>query len=358
MSQESRVDSEWVALNAFRELLKIATKGDMSKSTYDDALELGGALYPELLGPEVSLLRRVRESETTKEYRQRARLKSQQTGQQIGPLDLLLPAIEEIEGLLKIAAESKDRGRVDQLKRRLKLFLASKDELQPTPHSENQLIFRDVEVVARSLPNLETGQGYRDFELPDANVLRVRVLHPDKAEQVTGADILYERHNPYEREASVVAVQYKIWENRTLRLSDERMKAQLKRLEAFTCNNSICDSPSEGNFRFPHCAAFLRPTDRLQRADQKLMSSGEHLPICKIEACATRTERGTPVLEYDRIRSTSLSGEAFEYLFTAGKIGSRMLSYEELTELYEKFDLTANHGHVIIHAQEFSDAWQ
>ena len=29
MSQESRVDSEWVALNAFRELLKLSTKGDL-----------------------------------------------------------------------------------------------------------------------------------------------------------------------------------------------------------------------------------------------------------------------------------------------------------------------------------------
>lgn len=28
-----RVDAEWIALSAFRELLKISTKGNMSKST-------------------------------------------------------------------------------------------------------------------------------------------------------------------------------------------------------------------------------------------------------------------------------------------------------------------------------------
>jgi hypothetical protein len=52
MNQEFRVGSEWVALRAFRELLKIATKGDMAKSTDDEALEFGGELYLDLLGRE------------------------------------------------------------------------------------------------------------------------------------------------------------------------------------------------------------------------------------------------------------------------------------------------------------------
>ena len=64
---ESRIDPEWITLNAFRDLLKIASKGDLSKSTYNEALEFGGALYPALLGRESSVLRRVRESDTTME---------------------------------------------------------------------------------------------------------------------------------------------------------------------------------------------------------------------------------------------------------------------------------------------------
>jgi len=79
VNQADRIDSEWVALNAFRELLKIATKGDGAKSTYNDALELGGQLYPDLLGPKSSLLRRERESDTTALYRQRAELHSRKT---------------------------------------------------------------------------------------------------------------------------------------------------------------------------------------------------------------------------------------------------------------------------------------
>ena len=126
MTNESRIDSEWVALNAFREMLKISTKGDLSKATYNDALEFGGALYPALLGKEFSLLRRVRESDTTKEYRQRARLKSQQRGEEVTALELLSLEVEELDGLLKIAKQNKEQGRVDQLKNRLNTLISAK----------------------------------------------------------------------------------------------------------------------------------------------------------------------------------------------------------------------------------------
>ncbi|MGL5470738.1 MAG: hypothetical protein ACRDCT_21565 [Shewanella sp.] len=72
MKDIDRLNAEWISLNAFRGLSKIASNGDMEKSTYDNALELGGSLYPELLGDDVSELKRERVSDTTKEYRQRA----------------------------------------------------------------------------------------------------------------------------------------------------------------------------------------------------------------------------------------------------------------------------------------------
>lgn len=354
---ESRIDPEWITLNAFRDLLKIASKGDLSKSTYNEALEFGGALYPALLGRESSVLRRVRESDTTMEYRQRARLQSRQKESQVTPIELLLPEIAGLEELLSVAAQSKDRERVDQLKRRLKILQMSRDELQPQPHSEHQLIFRDAFAVARDVPTLDTGKGYRDFRLPDEGVLRVRVLHPDKPEQISGADIIYERHSPDEQAASLVAVQYKIWEKRVLHLSEPRMQGQIQRLRRFVCENELCkaDTGDSKSFRFPHCAAFLRPTDRLQRSDQHFMSSGEHLPICKIDACTTLTDNDASVLKYSAIRNTSVSGESFEYLFSAGKLGSRILTYDELTALYMKSEMLSDEEHVVIYAQEFPD---
>lgn len=356
MNESNRLDSEWVTLNAVRELMKMSTKGDMRKSTYDAAMEFGGEIQPELLGEDVSLLRRERESDTVKEYRQRARLKSRKSGIQIEPISLIQSEISEIKDLLEVAKLESSRERVDQLKRRLSILSSAEAEISRESHSENQLIFRDAYNAERNLPEMGTGKAYKSFKLPSGNVLRVRVLHPDKPEHVTGADIIYERHAPYDAEASVVVVQYKIWEERNLRLNDARMKAQLNRLENFVCKNSLCSCPEgDESYRFPYCAAFLRPTDRLQKADQKLISSGEHIPICRIASCVEKSVRGTDTLTFDSMRGTSLSYEAFEYLFNAGKIGSRMISYIELIEIYKKYEVATSDSHVVIHAQEFDD---
>lgn len=352
-AHDERVNSEWVALNAFRELLKLSTKGSVAKSTYDEALEFGGDLYPALLGHETSLLRRAKESDTARLYRQRARLKGQAEGRSIHPMELIDPEIEELEQLLAHAKATKDKGQVDQLKNRLKTLRSTKDEIAPGPHSENQLIMRDTAAFPLGLPGMETGKGYRSFRLPDGHSLRVHLLHPDKPEHVSGADVLYERHQEGSDVASLVFVQYKIWEKQTLALTDPRLHKQLTKLKAIACDSGLCTHESDGApYRFPHCAAFLRPTDKLQHANQKLISSGEHLPICRIQECTKINRFGTPVLEYKSIRSTSLSGEAFEYMFTYDKLGSRPVQYGQLGDLYEKLRISADPDHLVIHAQE------
>jgi hypothetical protein len=171
----SRFDVEWTALNAFRDLLKVASKGDTAKSTYNNALDFGGALYPELLGREASLLSRARESDTTREYRQRAELLSVREKKAISPLALVRDGIEDLKGLLSIAEQDKseDRGRVDQLKRKLNQLVGAERDLNPVAHSEHQLIFRDAYNVERAMPSLRQGRGHRDFELPDAEIERL-----------------------------------------------------------------------------------------------------------------------------------------------------------------------------------------
>lgn len=355
MDDIDRLNAEWISLNAFRGLSKIASNGDMEKSTYDNALELGGALYPELLGDDVSELKRERVSDTTKEFRQRAEYMSIRDNKIIEAVDLIKSAIIEDESLLKIAEKEKgNKNRVDQIKRKLGQLYKAKDELEPNEHSENQLIFRDAYGVERSVPSLTTGQGYRDFKLPNDKVLRLRVLHPDKIEHITGADLIYERHSPNEDSVAIVAVQYKIWEKRKLYLSDERMLDQISKMNSFLCRKGVCESNSEENdYRFPCCSAFLRPTDKLQRPDQKFLSTGEHLPICKIEQCTSKGVRGADILEYKNMKDVSLSSEMFEFLFNKGKIGSKDLSYSELEELYSKFLGDASGQRVVVYAQEF-----
>ena len=87
-------------------------------------------------------------------------------------------------------------------------------------------------------------------------------------------------------------------------LGDERLSLQLERLENFLCIAKLCEGPEGSNlYRFPHCAGFLRPTDRLQRPNQKFVSTGEHLPICKIGECSTLGPRGGKILRYQDIRN-------------------------------------------------------
>jgi len=358
LQTDYRVDAEWIALSAFRELLKISTKGSMSKSTYAEAFEFGAALYPALLGAESSILRQANESITAREYRQRARLKSQAAGTTIHPLGLLDQDISELEQLLDIAKTSKERGRVDQLRNRLKTLRRARDEIAPPPHTETSLIARDANAFPAGLPTIGSGKGYKAFQLPDGNALRVHVFHPDKPEHVSGADVLYERHDPSTDSATLVFVQYKIWEKQTLSLNDPRMQAQLAKLKSLVCDRGLCSiGKVEKPYRFPHCAAFLRPTDKLQNPDQKLISSGEHIPICRIEECAKSSRLNTPVLDFDGIRKTSLSGTAFEYLFTYNKVGSRPIPYEELEQLYERLSIIAEPGNLLVHAQEFELAF-
>jgi len=355
MDEEQRLNAEWLVLSAFRELTMLAAKGDLSKSTYDMALKLGGELYPELLGPNASLLRRERESNTVKQYRQTAHLLSLEQGQPVDPLALVQAEIAKHRGLLQFAKTKKDRPEVGQIKRHVDVLVEAERTLNPTAHTETQLIFRDAYAVKRNVPAFRTGKAYRDFALPDSNVLRIRMLHPEVPEHLTGADIIYERHSPADESASIVVIQYKIWEKKRLYLNDPRMQRQIARLKDFTCDQGVCSIPEgSSEYRFPYCAGFLRPTDKLQRADQAFLSTGEHLPICRLTGCMSRSSQGAEVLTYDRIRSTSLSAEMFEELFTKGQIGSRMLSYEELEALYEKRAIESELDTVVIHAQEFA----
>jgi len=138
-------------------------------------------------------------------------------------------------------------------------------------------------------------------------------------------------------------------------LAEPRMQIQLAKLRKFTCDSAVCEQQQGFNsYRFPCCAAFLRPTDKLQSASQAFVSSGEHIPICRIDECKSIGERGASILEYKKMRGVSLSSEMFEGLFNTGKIGSRQLDYEELTTLYEAHEVAAGQDTVVIYLQEFS----
>jgi hypothetical protein len=351
----NRLNSEWISVNALRELLKISTKGDIGKSTYDDALELGGEIYPELLGDDVSLIRRERQSGITKEYKQKAKLLSIREEKEILAIDIVKADIKDYESLIELEGKKGN----EQLVKRLGSLYKAKEELEPTKHSENQLIFRDAYNADRNLPELSMGKGTKSFHLPNNNDIKIRVLHPDKPEHITGADLIYEYHNRETDRVNLVFIQYKIWEKRKLSISDDRLQKQLERLKSFTCSKGLCkcsvqEKEEENSYRFPFCTSFLRPTDALQTADQKLISTGEHLPICQINKVKSIGPRGGEYLEYKKIKDVSLSSIHFEELFNTGKIGSKSMSISELNDFYKNSKIIDSNETVVIYARESS----
>ena len=346
---QNRLDSEWVTLNAVRELVNLATAGDPTKSTYQKALEIGAEICPEILG-ESSLLRESHVSTTVREFMQRAKLESKKSGESISPLMLVEKEIATENELLAVAEKGLA---TDRIRTRVKRLEAARVELTPVHATENQLINRDVKLFDRELPPIGDGHGYSDYKLLDGHVLRVRALHPDKAEEITGADLIYERHQPHVERAEIVMIQYKVWEGKHLYMRDPRMTAQLDRLRHMTCRQHLCERATDQNrFRFPCCCAFLRPTDRLQSADQTLRTSGEHIPVCEIERHKSSGERGAEVLRYEDVKQLSLSHIEFESLFRSGKVGSRMLSYRELAGLYREIGSLAATATVVVHARD------
>ena len=334
-----------------RELLSLVSEGGAAQSTYDKALAFGAQICPEILGKDVSVIRRYRESDTVKEFRQKAKAKSKISQTEISPLELVRAEIVDYNAMLKAGLK---REETDRLKKRLGELVRAEATLDPQHHTENQVIFRDVDKADRGIPEIDIGLGSRDFQLPDGNVLRLRVLHPDKPEHISGADVMFERHDRKNETVNIVGVQYKIWIKRQMYLNDDRMKRQLADMKTFYCDSGLCGrSDGDHEFRFPHCSAFLRPTDQLQSPDQRLISTGEHVPICQIDNVKTVGPKGGEKLVYDDIRDLSLSHGVFEGLFNTKKLGSKTLTYDELAHLYQRFGDIAEKDRLLIHAQEF-----
>src|SRR6185436_11701465 len=100
------------------------------------------------------------------------------------------------------------------------------------------------------------------------------------------------------------------------------------------CKDFEGHNVSSSEYRLPYCCAFLRPTDKLQNPN-KLLTTGYHLPICKID----KVKRSGPknhVVSLSDILTTAIKPHSFEELFNMEILGSRWLEKAELEELYRR----------------------
>ncbi|MGE5443708.1 MAG: hypothetical protein ACM3SR_03800 [Ignavibacteriales bacterium] len=131
----------------------------------------------------------------------------------------------------------------------------------------------------------------------------------------------------------------------------------MKKLKTSLCDTGLCkpdkNSARARAYRLPFCAGFLRPTDKLQQPDSRLISSGWHVPICVALRAVEDTGLGNKKIGGKKIRSESVTHKVFEEIFNSGMLGSRWLKYEEVEDLYRNHKLFESSEKVIIHAQEF-----
>lgn len=355
-SYRQRLDTEWTLLNAIREMLGVALKGEITP-TYAQSIAIGKSIAPQIFDTEASLLGKSKEPALAREYRQRAEASSQLEGESINPLQLIDEDIEYYGRLLTTSGER------DLIQRKLDAIRDVRILFTNKKYTENQLILRDYRVERQlidSLPSVPIeGDTYREYQISKGRGMRIRLLHPDPPEHSLGADLIYEQYWDKKKLGRLTVVQYKIWNGRVLYFSQAgNLEKQLLKLRNAFCDRELC-KPFEGgsrenSYRLPYCVAFLRPTDQLQSPDSRLISSGLHVPICTILRILERqqNERGKK-LDSANFRSEALSHKVFEELFNANMLGSRWLSYEEIENLYRQHKILQPYERIVLHAQEF-----
>lgn len=192
----------------------------------------------------------------------------------------------------------------------------------------------------------------KDYELSGNRILRLRLLHPDKAERIIGSDLVYEQFDLDNQKVRFIHLQYKTWNTNTLYFTQGNIIDQVNKLDENLCKSGFCSSLDGNkyskNYRFPFCSAFLRPTSHLTKPDSSLVSTGIHIPICMVKKIQETEKK----IDKKNSAGKSIGHNIFEELFIDQHIGSRWLSFNELESFYSSKGITNELGRIRVHAQE------
>jgi len=282
-------------------------------TTYQDIMDLANRLAPNFFG-RLNLLRKSNESELAIQYRQQADMESLEKKEKVLPIDVA----KREKARWRTYLNRQDIDDRDAVIKRLRKIESVIEELEPRLYTENRLLVSRDMLVGNDLDYVSKGGHYLDIALPQNRILRLRLIHPDAPEDITGIDVLYEHHNVPLKKARIVASQYKVWEKQTLYTSQSNVEDQLEKLKCVFCDGDLCKEDSNDTdrhlYRLRYCSAFLRPTNKVQNPDTRLVSIGYHIPICRVDKLWEATNKGKK-LTYESIRNESLTQRAFEELF-------------------------------------------
>jgi hypothetical protein len=354
-SADIQKDLAFQIVVAIRDTISIAKKSD-PPPTYENAIRILHDISPELYEDVIKQLPQKNLSETAKFYQSKAELQSHIDKIQVTPAQVIQADIDELKDLLA-KSNDLDSERKSNISQRLIQLEAAKINLKPRQINENRILQRDFSKIDRidfGHQFVQSDDFKIDYQLKNDTYLRVRLLHPDKPEHVTGADLIYEQHNEESGKIRLMFLQYKIWEDGVLYFSQAgNLEAQLLKMKALLCDHGFCDKPDtlkhDLDYRFPYCSAFLRPTDKLQQTNEKLISSGIHIPIC---SALRFKQEGESKIDKKYIRHQTLTHKIFEHLFNRALIGSKWLDETEVERLYKENGIIDSDDTVKIYARE------
>lgn len=363
LSEEQKRDLAFQLVVGLRDTISIARKQDQPP-TYEHAIRLLYDISPEFYKDVIAILDSQNPTETAKRYQELSRLQTLTTGAQVEAVTLINAEIERYQSLLA-APEAARMSAADKRFTRqfLAQLIAARSSLTPERKlTEHRILARDTSRADRTDFGAQfidnTHDDYTDYKLPSGNYLRIRLLHPDAPERITGAELIYEQHDEERNALRFVFLQYKIWENGVLHFnSSNRLRPQLQKMQRFLCERGYCNPPDiierlGGEYRLPHCCAFLRPTDKIQKTNAKLISSGIHIPVCN--ALAIEEQEGGKI-DKRYIRHQTLTHKIFEHLFNRRFLGSRWLQESEVRKLYDEAKIVSPTDSIIIYAREIKE---
>jgi hypothetical protein len=345
--ERSRLDTEWMTLSALRDGMVFAH--GINDVSYRQAFALGKIVATELYDNVSRILDNPRESIPAQEIRQLAAAQSVATGKPITALEYIEEKIAETRRLIKA---DEDQNLLDNILHRYENI---RQEIKPRKSTETKLIFGDAERTSIGLPLSDKGEGYADFRLNPNRILRVRVTHMEAPEAKIGADLVYENIDFSKKTARIVMIQYKMWESYDYVFHwKDRDQKQYNRLESAACKHRLCglDTEIDRSFRLPNCAAFIRPTDRLQEPNSNTKSSGLHIPVCVVKDAWRENQAGGKSIRKSQIEARSLSHRVFGELFDHCMVGSKEITWEHMESLYKGYNIFDADDRVTIHIQD------
>lgn len=300
-------------------------------------------LDPEMHGYIVELLTQKNESEVVRYFKQVSEIEN------VDPVSLISKEIERNEFLI----EKTTKEASTLIKKKVLELKAAHSYFNPRRVSEHRILNHDFTLQSRSeyFDKIYDNESVKDYSLGDNRILRLRLLHPDQFEHILGTDMIYEQFDLARNRVRFIQLQYKAWDNKTLYL-DERMLKQINKMSGHLCQSGFCKGDVSSNnddyFRFPYCSGFLRPTSNMQNSNSKMITTGDHIPVCKINNLAATYGKVTK----ENIVGTTVGHKIFEDTFINNTLGSRWITIDDLEEFYTSRGIFSELDNIKLRVQE------